>query len=79
MKKSKRLSENIWRNENKSTTFQNPCDTEKGSSKREAIKVYLKKEEKSQINNVSYCLKWSNNKAQSQQKKRNNKDQRRNE
>ena len=57
MKKSKRLSENIWRNENKSTTFQNPCDTEKGSSKREAIKAYLKKEEKCQINNVSYCLK----------------------
>ena len=74
MKKSKRLSENIWRNENKSTTFQNPCDTEKGSSEREATKAYLKKEEKSQINNVSYCLRESNNKAQSQQKKRNNKD-----
>ena len=46
-------------NENENTTTQNPCDTVKAVLRGRfiAIQAYLKKQEKSQINNLTLHLK----------------------
>ena len=43
-------------NENRNTTFQ-IYEVQKSSSKRKVIQVYLKKQEKSQTNNLTYYIK----------------------
>ena len=71
---------NIYDNGN--TAFQNQWDAAKEHQRGKfiAIQTYLKKQEKSQISNLTYRLNEleKEEKAQSQQKKRNNTDQRRN-
>ena len=60
MKKLKRKSENISRQaENKNITYQNLREVAKAVLKGEfiAIQSYLKKQEKSQINNLTLHLK----------------------
>ena len=59
MKKSKRKSENILTNENGNTTFQKVWDAAKAVLEGNfvAIQAFLKKQEKSQINNLTYHLK----------------------
>ena len=70
-------------NENENTTIQVVWDAAKAvlRGKYIAIQAYLKKQEKSQIQNLTAHLKNRSrtaNTPQTQQKKRNNKDQSRN-
>ena len=71
-------------NENDNTTTQNLWDTAKVfiTGKYIAFQAFLKKEERSQIHNLTLCLKElekeQQNKSQNQQKTGNNKDESRN-
>ena len=67
-------------NDNENTTIQNVWDAAKAvlRGKFIAIQAYLKKQEKSQINNLTLHLKTRDRKTkkpQNQQKERNHKDQ----
>ena len=59
IEKSKNKSKNILRQEKKNTTFQNLWEITKAVLRRKftVIQAYLKKQEKSQINNLIYHLK----------------------
>ena len=54
----------LKKNENENTIVQNPWDASKAvlRGKFRAIQAFLKKQEKSQINNLTYHLKESENK-----------------
>ena len=71
-------------NENDNTTTQNLWDSAKAviRGKYIAIQAFLKKEERSQIHNLTLCLKGAGkrtaNKTQNQQNTGNNKNQSRN-
>ena len=72
---------NLKTNKNENTTFQNLWNIVKTVLKGKfiAIQAFLKKQEKYQVNNLSYHLKElekKEHKAQSQQNEGNNKDQR---
>ena len=75
---------NIWKQTNENTTIQTLWDAAKAvlRGKYIAIQAYLKKQEKSQIQNLTGTPKGNRSKTaktpQTQQKKRNNKDQSRN-
>ena len=77
IKKSKSKSENTPRQMKIKTQLSKTMLCSKSSSKREVLQAYLKKQEKSQINNLTYYLKEleKEEKAQSQQREGNNKDQ----
>ena len=57
-KSKKKASKYIKINDNKYTAFQNPWDTAKAVLRHIfiAIQLYLKKQEKFQINNITYYL-----------------------
>ena len=74
---------NLETNENENTTFHNLWDAAKAGlrGKLLVLQAFLKKQGKSQVNNLTYRQKniiWNRktNKAQSQQKEGNNKNQR---
>ena len=78
----KEIKKYLKTNDNENATTQNLWDVPKAvlRGKFIAIQAFLRKEEKSQINNLTYNLKElgkrRKNKTQSQQKKGNHKDQR---
>ena len=57
-KSKKKASKYVKINDNKNTAFQNPWDTAKAVLRENltAIQAYLKKQEKFQINNITYYL-----------------------